>query len=43
MKSKKQSKKAANSRKASLKSRSMGKVKSLRLASNHNETFLRSE
>lgn len=43
MKSKKQNKKAAKSRKAGLKSGSMGKVKSLRLSANHNETFLRSE
>lgn len=43
MKPKKQSKKAAKSGKAGLKSHSMGKVKSLRLAANHNETFLRSK
>lgn len=41
MKSKKPSKKAAKSGKASLKSHSMGKVKSLRLSSNHNETLVR--
>ena len=43
MKSKKQSKKAAKSGKAGLKSGSLGKVKSLKGYQNHNETFLRSE
>ena len=40
MKSKKQSKKVAKSGKAGLKSSTMGKVKSLGLTQNHNETLV---